>query len=78
MGAGADGDDALKTIQNDPKLSIAAKQADLAAMDAVNKGQDPVKAAQMAVIKADVPSNMLGHVLPKDTLAKMKKKMKKK
>ncbi|RDJ35321.1 MAG: hypothetical protein DWQ19_10935 [Crenarchaeota archaeon] len=75
--------DAEKAVAADPTLSAAAKGAEMAARTAVEKGQDPVKAAQMAVLDAGVPSNKLGQVLPRATTlnkmkAKMKSKMKKK
>ena len=65
----ADVMDAEKDIQTDPNLSNAAKKAQLAATDAVNKGANPIKAAQKAVISSKVPPNKLGQVMPQDVMA---------
>lgn len=60
---------AEKDIQTDPNLSQAAKKAQIAATDAVNKGKNPIKAAQRAVINAKVPPNKMGQVMPQNVMA---------
>ena len=53
-------------IAKDPTLSAANKAAQNAAKNAVLKKQNPIQAARMAVLNANVPMNKLGSVMPKD------------
>jgi len=66
--------DAKQAIDTDPLLSTAAKKAEAAAMDAVNKGKNPIKAAQTAVVQSKVPLNKLGQVMPQDSVAQAQAK----
>ncbi len=61
-----------KAISMDPNLSTAAKKAQVAVQAAINKGQNPIKAAQMAVAQSKVPPNKLGQIMPQDTIAQNK------
>lgn len=58
--------DDMSKILADPKLSTANQQAQQAAKQAVQNKKNPLKAAQNAVLNANVPSNKLGALLPKD------------
>lgn len=57
--------DDMKIAAN-PKLAAANSQAQLAAKNAMARKKNPLQAAQKAVLNANVPSNQLGTVLPKD------------
>lgn len=50
----------------DPMLAGANQLAKNAVKDAINKKQDPIQAAKAAVLKANVPMNKLGSIMPKD------------
>jgi len=58
-----------KSVSMDPNLSIAAKKAQSAVQMAINKGKNPIKAAQLAVAQSKVPPNKLGQVMPQDQIA---------
>jgi len=64
-------DDAVNV---DPNLSTASKKAQVAVTTAINKGKNPIKAAQMAVAQSKVPPNKLGQVMPQDTIAQGQQK----
>lgn len=48
----------------DPKLQAAQQAATTAAKQAIMTKQNPIKAAQKAVLAANVPTNKLGKVMP--------------
>jgi hypothetical protein len=58
--------DDMSKILADPKLSAANAQAQQAARQAIQGKKNPIQAAQKAVLNANIPSNKLGSVLPKD------------
>lgn len=53
-------------LSKDPVLAGANQAAQNAVKDAINKKQDPIQAAKAAVLKAKVPMNKLGSIMPKD------------
>lgn len=57
---------ATQKIANDPVLKTAQANAQTAVKMAIAKKQDPLKAAQNAVMAANVPTNKLGKIMPKD------------
>jgi hypothetical protein len=57
-----------KAVEMDPNLSTAAKKAQVAVQTAINKGKNPIKAAQTAIAQSKVPPNKLGQVMPQDQL----------
>lgn len=50
----------------DPALVNANQAAQNAVKDAVNNKKDPIQAAKAAIVKAKVPMNKLGSIMPKD------------
>lgn len=56
---------ALKNA-SDPNLARASQQANVAVQAAIKAKKNPLQAAQNAVVKAGVPTNKLGAVMPKD------------
>lgn len=50
----------------DPTLGATAAAAKVAAQTAIKKGQNPIVAAQGAVLKSKIPVNKLGQIMPTD------------
>ena len=60
--------DAAAALKNasDPNIARASQQANVAVQAAIKAKKNPLQAAQNAVVKAGIPTNKLGAVMPKD------------